>query len=179
MKLYTGKSSTVESILNELLSICKGVYHHLYIDNFCTTISGIDSCMKKNMDVTGTCRVNRKDLPKDLIKAAKKILKKGEMIISNNSSINCISLHDKKFLVLLSTRFRVTENEFTRTKKTVKIDNETFNVLLRKEKIHLISSYNNNMNGVDILDQKLQYYDINRRSTRWTFKLSIGIVNIF
>ncbi|KAF7692932.1 hypothetical protein CDIK_2380 [Cucumispora dikerogammari] len=35
------------------------------------------------------------------------------------------------------------------------------------------------MGGVDLLDQKISYYDCNRKSNRWTFKLSLFILNMF
>ncbi|KAF7685749.1 hypothetical protein CDIK_3501 [Cucumispora dikerogammari] len=35
------------------------------------------------------------------------------------------------------------------------------------------------MGGVDILEQKISYYDTDRRCSRWTFKLTLFILNIY
>ncbi|KAF7691515.1 PiggyBac transposable element-derived protein 4 [Cucumispora dikerogammari] len=41
-----------------------------------------------------------------------------------------------------------------------------------------INNYNNNMNEVDICDQYIQYYYINRKFKRWTIKFSLFLIDI-
>ena len=45
--------------------------------------------------------------------------------------------------------------------------------------LKMIHDYNCNMNGVDVFDQKMENYNTNRKSNRWTFKLSLFIINVF
>ena len=98
------------------------------------------------------------------------------MILCNNGLINCILLQDKKYVVLLSTTHHVFEEEFILSARNIVIKDNSYDIYMKKDKINLIDDYNHNMNGVDILDQKLKYYDINRKTVRWTFKLTIGII---
>ncbi len=50
--------------------------------------------------------------------------------------------------------------------------------IVPKEKPLFIKSYNNNMNGVDVLDQKINYYSLQRKSNRWTYKFSMYLIDL-
>lgn len=88
-------------------------------------------------------------------------------------------LQDRKFVVILSSKNWVTENEYTNTGKFITIGSEKYEILLKKEKLKFINDFHINMGGVDIFDQKVQYYDTNRKSARWTFKLTLAVINMF
>ncbi len=41
---------------------------------------------------------------------------------------------------------------------------------------YIANSYNQIMGGVDVFDQELNYYSFQRKSCRWTYKLSIYLL---
>ena len=55
------------------------------------------------------------------------------MILINNKKINSILLQDRKFIILMSSRNRVLENEFEDTGKIIEVENKTYNILLKKK----------------------------------------------
>ena len=77
------------------------------------------------------------------------------MILCNNGLINCILLQDKKFVILLSTAHHVIEDEYIVSGRTIVVKDSSYEIYMKKDKMNLIDDYNHNMNGVDILDQKL------------------------
>lgn len=177
--LYTGKTMPVDEIVSNLMCDYLGKSHHLYFDNFYTTVNNIKVFRENNTYVTGSSRSNRQGLPKELIKAANANLKKGEIILINNGFINGILMQDRRFVILLSSYNSVSNEEYNITSKELICEGKKYVILRKADKVGFINDYNKNMGGVDILDQKIQYYDCNRRSPRWTFKLSVTILNIY
>ncbi|KAF7692246.1 PiggyBac transposable element-derived protein 4 [Cucumispora dikerogammari] len=153
--------------------------YKLYLYNLFTTINNATQCAAGRIFTTGTCRINRRRLPKYLIKLASKQLQKNQMILVNNGQINLILLQDKKFVIILSTVNYVAPEEYVNTGKKLSVGGVSYEVLEKNTKVKFIVDYNSNMGGVDLLDQKISYYDCNRKSNRWTFKLSLFILNMF
>ncbi|KAF7692984.1 PiggyBac transposable element-derived protein 4 [Cucumispora dikerogammari] len=103
---------------------------------------------------------------------------KGQMILINDGVINIILLQDRKFVILLSTSNSVRENEYKDTGSSIITDDINYKILEKIKTPKFIDDYNQNMGGIDFFDQKIGYYDTNRKSSRWTFKLTLFILNI-
>ncbi|KAF7698512.1 hypothetical protein CDIK_1492 [Cucumispora dikerogammari] len=76
LKLYTRQSDFFEIIFNDLTTNTKKKVSSLYHNNLYTTINNVTKCAVGKINTTRTCRINRKFLPKELIKIASKQLKK-------------------------------------------------------------------------------------------------------
>ncbi|KAF7694653.1 PiggyBac transposable element-derived protein 4 [Cucumispora dikerogammari] len=179
VKLYTGKTTAVDKLIEKLTDPKRNGPYKLYLDNFYTTINNVTQCAAGKIFRTGTCRINRRELPKDLIKLASKQLQKNQMILVNNDQINLILLQDKKFVIILFTVNYVAPEEYVNTGKKLFVERVSYEVLENNTKVKFIDEYNSNMGSVDLLDQKISYYDCNRKSNRLTFKLSFFILNMF
>ena len=67
-QVYTGKSDSVEKglgtrVVKELASDVKGKHHHIYFDNFFTSVNLLDDLLRDNIYACGTVRRNRKGFP--------------------------------------------------------------------------------------------------------------------
>ena len=104
----------------------------------------------------GTIRANRKGLPKDL--KSDKQLARGESDIRQGEGLNLVKWMDNKSVLVVSTCCGpVSNSEVERRQKG------------KQEKIKIIcpdmiKDYNQNMGGVDIMDQKLASYGVDRRA---------------
>ncbi|KAF7699494.1 PiggyBac transposable element-derived protein 4 [Cucumispora dikerogammari] len=173
VKLYTGKTTAVDKLIKELTKPMRNEPYKLYLDNFYTTINNVTQCAAGKIFTAGACRINKRGLPKNFIKLASKQLQKNQMILVNNGQINLILLQDKKFVIILSTVKYVALEEYVNTGKKLSVGGASYEVLEKNTKVKFIDDYNLNMRGVDLLDQKISYYGCNKKSNRWTFKLSL------
>ena len=107
-------------------------------------------------DCVGTLRLSRKDVPQ---RVKEKNLKKGELVAQHSGPVSVLKWKDKKD-VTIST-YHGQETRMKRTK-------------CRQEKQKPISvlDYNENMGEVDLKDQLLQPYLLERKKmTKWYIKL--------
>ena len=122
-------------------------------------------------NVTGTIRENRKQLPVEL---KNRSLQKGNAAFYQHDSIVIVSYRAKRYsargqpkvVYVLSTSYG------TAMKNTNRVDTDE-NVI---QKPTSIIDYNNNMGGVDVVDQQLDSLDILRKSNKWYKKLFLRLV---
>ena len=161
-KFYTGKKSNPElglgeSVVKDLTQSLAGTCCRIYMDNFFTTVNLFQDLFDIQILACGTIRVKRKYLPDNLKKD--KNMKRGEHEYRQSGCINLVKWMDSKSVLVLSNTCcgPVTSGSVKRRQKgsieKVAIDCP-----------EIIQDYNTNMGGVDLLDQKISTYSLDRRS---------------
>ncbi len=146
------------------------------VDNYYTSFSIVEILLSKGIYVTGTLRRRRggpsllnarkiKDAPKKII------------LPFSKNSINAFLYLDLKLVGFISSYFQTFKDNILE-ERSVNHNNVEFIGFITTEKPKIVSFYNCNMNAVDILDQEIKYYSLQRKSSRWTFKFSIYLIHI-
>ena len=108
-------------------------------------------------DCVGTLHLSRKDVPQ---RVQGKKLKKEEMVAQHSDPVSVLKWKGKKDMTMISTY----HGEETRI-KLMKCRQE-------KQKPVSVLDYNENMGGIDLKDQLLQPYLLERKEmTKWYIKL--------
>jgi hypothetical protein len=158
---YTGKKINTEcglgeSVVKDLVECLHGTCCKVYFDNFFTTVDLVADLLDAKVLACGTVRSNRKKLPKDL--PADKQMKRGQQESRQCGGIRFVKWMDSKSVLVVSSA----------------CDSEASGTVQRRQKGHsekvpvncpeIIQDYNHNMGGVDLLDQKIVSYSLDRRS---------------
>jgi hypothetical protein len=172
--IYTGSTTEIETdlvtaemvkttqIVVKLVQPLFNLGHSLWMDNY---YNSPDLCLllKKNkINVAGTLRLNRKNVP-DSLKNAK--LKRGELDAYHSQGIMVMKWVDKKPVTFISTFHDASL-----------ISREIRGKEIIKPKC--IVEYNKQMGAVDLKDQKLQPYLIERKKCmKWYLKMFRRLLN--
>ena len=132
--------------------------YHVYMDNYYSSPELMEELFFCSTFSAGTCRGNRKGLPKAITKCK---LKPGEVCFRQNDALLCIKWCDKRSVLILSTIHEAVDIN------TGKIDRHGFPIL-KPEPVH---DYTMKMRGCDISDQLMTSYSMLRRSVKWWRKL--------
>lgn len=159
------KSESNVEMISRLTTNYQHKNHHLYMDNFYTSLKVVEKMSELGIYCCGTLRDNRGG-PKNLKQEVKKLLK-GEGYIFNNNSVNCLGMMDNGPVALISSIHSCATQGNSSNEKQQNLHNST-----------IIKDYNKYMGGVDLMDQMTGYYAISRRSKKWTTKLCYHIFNI-
>ncbi|PNF31583.1 hypothetical protein B7P43_G00790 [Cryptotermes secundus] len=148
----TAETNKTTAIVITLLENLLGRGHTVWMDNFYNSPDLARFLKSKNTDCVGTLRPNRKNVP-PLVKDKK--LKK------------VLAWQDKKRVTMISTYhkndMRVVVNRANKT----------------EIKPVVVCDYNKNMLGVDLKDQMLQPYLLERKKgTKWYLKLFRRLLNV-
>ena len=160
-----------EKIPVTLMQKYLGKGHHLYVDNYYTSIALAEHLLQNDTCVTGTIRENRKQFPGELKRIA---LNKGEsaffqhddIVIMKYRSLKNSSSGKPKVVHLLSTAHRPAQGNTNKRDRDGKI--------IRKPTC--IIDYNYNMGGVDMVDQQLDAIDVLRKSYKRYRKLFLRLM---
>lgn len=176
------KTSLYDSVVMALLlgANCLNKGHHIFFDNFYTTVfMFLDLLVNFGTLCTGTLRLNRKGLPKDLMVTQHKELKeRGETqfrVNKDNKDMTLTVWKDTKIVHLLSTAHGSKMGE-TNRKVRNKASGQMESVPVPCPEA--ITDYTRNMGGVDLSDQMYQYYNFARKSHKWTIKLFFYIFQL-
>ena len=123
-----------------------GKGHHVYMDNYYSSPDLFSECY-----AWGTCRKNRKNLPKAVTNA--KLKRKGDCVFRRGGPLLCLKWREKKDVLMLST---IHEAIFVETGKVGRDGNKT-------EKPEAVYYYCSRMGGVDLTDQLLNYFSFLRK----------------
>ena len=132
--------------------------YHVYMDNYYSSPELMEELFFRSTFSAGTCRGNRKHLPKAVTNCK---LKPGEVCFRRNDATLCIKWCDKRSVLILSTIHEAVEIN------TGKIDRHG-SPILKLEPVH---DYTMKMRGCDISDQLMTSYSMLRRSVKWWRKL--------
>lgn len=160
-ELYQGRKENPEYGLGEgiVLSLSKsleGLGCEVYIDNFFNSPKLQVELLSKRIFACGTCQSNRKNMPKHL--KTDKEMKRGDMDYRSAEGISCVKWMDNRSVLMLSNFIPPTEKiKVSRrkagTSERIQIDCPV-----------VVKKYNSHMGGVDLMDQKKSYHEVDRRS---------------
>lgn len=134
----------------------------MYFDNFFTNVELLEELKQKEIHAVGTINISRRYLP---IFKQDKHMKRGDFQwYTSDSGLAAIKWKDKRSVHILSN-YHDPEicNEVKRKEKDGKI--------IQIQCPKAVIDYNANMNYVDIFDQLLSNYKINRRSRKWWHRI--------
>nr|CAH7735314.1 unnamed protein product [Callosobruchus chinensis] len=158
-------SRIVLSLADSLLN--KG--HCLFLDNFYSSPDLAQKLAGQRTDCVGTMRINRKGIP---VEIKTKKLEKGESIAMFTKKQMIMKWKDKKDVIMISS---IHDNKIVEIEKRGKI--------IKKPEVVL--SYNKDMGGVDLSDNFLHFYSLDRTHLKKYYKkiffhlLNITILNTY
>lgn len=162
---YVGDSKTVVAIVTELSEPYFGKWHTIYMDRFFTSPMIADNLWLKETRLVGTVMGNRRGLPQDW---RHQILDRDEMTFCHRGNLTACKWKDKRDVLMLTTKHAATWSEVDCKFKGVGVTKRT--------KPDCILDYNCNKIGVDLNDQYVSYYSLNRKSMKWWKKMFFNLV---
>lgn len=159
-------ASKTESIVLSLMEQLLGKGYTVWMDNFYNSPRLAKFLKENKTDCAGTLRLNRKDIPTDFKRAQ---LAKGETMAVHSESVSIFKWRDKRVVSLISTYHNI------EMRQCPPKNNRNPNIL----KPGIVLDYNSEMGGVDLRDQMLQNYVMERnKSKKWYIKCFKRIINI-
>lgn len=176
--LYQGSSSGIcqenvkkigfgASVVLHLADRLKKAGHTLYCDNFFTNYPLLEILRSRNINATGTVRINRFAAPPLLTdkEMSKKPRGFSDSVVSRDGKITIVKWKDTKYVHLASNFVGIGQvDEPQRWDKS----NKKYENVQRPE---IVRVYNSGMGGVDLLDQYIAYYRIFIQSKKWTLRI--------
>jgi hypothetical protein len=136
--------------------------HTVWLDNFYNSPSLARLLKHKGTDCCGTLKINRKGVPK-AIKDAK--LNRGEIIAQHSGPVTVMKWRDKRNVLMISTYHDAEIKIVTKRGKDT-------------QKPVCVIDYNKWMGGVDLKDQLLQTFLVERKCMhKWYMKLLKRLLN--
>ena len=160
------------SVVLKLAGFIANKGHHLFYDNYLSSVQLCRDLLCKRMYSCGTARSNRKEFPTSL---KNPVLQRGQHKSQSVGNIQCFVWKDKKNIHFIQSICKPDE----------------LGQVLRKNKDGSrvavdfplpVKLYNQHMGGVDLADCKRNVYSCSRKSKKWWhrlfyFYLDVGIVN--
>ena len=178
--IYSGKSMERQVPLGEhvVWSLTRELsmkFHHIYFDNFFTFPFLVEKLLEDGIYCTGTLRSNRRGVPAELIRNIK--MNRGDAKFLAIDSMSIVKWMDRKPVLMMSN----IADPRTMTNITRKLKNGKVIQLLCPV---MIQDYNLGKVGVYRVDQRIQYYAVDRKSKRnwiWIFFhfLNVALSNAF
>ena len=153
-------------------------YHHVYFDNFFSSIDLLLDLQKVDVYGCGTLRANRKSFPYDLKPLVKKGLgKRGECAVRQHHNLTVSLWQDNRAVAVISAN----SDPMEVTTVQRKTRDGTRNTIDCPQSIYL---YNKYMGGVDHNDQLRQYYNVRLKGRKyykciWWFLFDVAITNAY
>ena len=158
--VYTGKNTVLQSslitpdtpktaaVVLELLEPLFGRGHTLWIDNFVNSPELTRKLkIEHSTDCIGTLKLNRKDVPKEV---KDKKLEKGEIIDRHSGPVTVLKWRDKRNVTIVSTYHSADSQRVSNKDK-------------QPEKPLCVVDYNHKMGGVNLKNQLLHMYMVERK----------------
>jgi len=138
--------SATDSIVKQMLQDYENYNHKLYFDSYYCHPSLVYELKQKSIYCTGTFRKSRRDIPKSLKEMTDSSLKPDEIkVYCYKDEVLCGTWRDKRLVNMITS--------FDCFKRVTYID---------KGKIHskpeVVFNYNQNLRGVDLLNQLCSYF---------------------
>lgn len=156
-------------VVKELCTGLEGFGHHLYTDNFYTSVDLYQYLFENSIYACGTIKGSRKNFPKEILFEGTRGLARGTYQWRMCGPLLAVGWLDNKAVYFLST---IHPPEFPRRA------NAEARVVRRRGAGEggesgdvpcppLLKDYNNYMGGVDQADQMLRYYTCIRKTVKW------------
>ncbi|CAF0892465.1 unnamed protein product [Didymodactylos carnosus] len=172
--IYSGKSEERRTPLGEHVvgSLTKELstkFHHVYFDNFFTLPFLVEKLLRDGIYCTGTLRSTRKGIPADIIHKTK--MSRGDAKYLSVGSISIVKWMDRKPVLMMSN---VTDpgtmTSISRKSKNGKV--------IQLQCPVMVQDYNFGKVGVDRVDQRIQYYAVDRKSRRNWLRIFFHFLNV-
>ena len=131
---------------------------YIYFDNFFSSTNLMKMLLEQETYSCSTTRANRKNWPTEFRKPTVLKLKRGESRKMQHEDVTAIVWQDKRVLLLLATNSDP-QSDGLGTRKTGK-GNEEIEIACPQAVIN----YTKHMGGVDVSDQRSEYYGVGRSS---------------
>ena len=182
--IYTGKDSYFPDrtvplgtrVVTELVRNYYGKNHHVYFDNFFTSVQLMEILLKEKTYACGTVRMNRRGLPHAFKTCT--ITETGDSKKMQRGRLTAISWCDSgRHVNVLTTANPIGDATYTRYGKKDE-------PMVSYPKPIAISQYTKNFNGVDKNNQLRQYYKIATKARKWWkylfwFVLDVTAINAY
>ncbi|XP_048735577.2 piggyBac transposable element-derived protein 4-like [Ostrea edulis] len=145
LQVYTGKENNVperglgERIVKDLTRKVWGQNHHVYCDNYFSSVGLFEELLANKTYACGTIRANRKGLPASIVHG--KLKNQGDLRQQQKGNLVSTAWHDKRTVLLLTTNSDPTRNTTVQRKQK----DGTIREVPCPE---AVKHYTQNMNGV-------------------------------
>ena len=179
--LYKGKETPDKTPLGQrvvynLLQVVKDnsviQAHEFFFDNFFTSYQLLCSLANDGIRATGTIRENGTNGATKLMSSNAELKKKGRGSFEYRSDGTVYICKWNDNAIVGSASNYETHEPLHKCKRRVK------SVRLKINQLHLISSYNKGMGGVDLMDRLLAAYRPSIRGKKWYWPLFTNLINI-
>lgn len=184
LSVYTGKERDANPeqglgyrVVYNLTRPLVGKNHHVFIDNFFSSIALAENLLRDQIYVCGTVRSNRHGIPREIASTTQRVkrLRQGESLFLRRENLVVTVWKDKKPVYFLSTQSNPVGDERVNRR-------QRDGSIVEVPSVPVVKSYNNNMGGVDLSDQLRGYYMTGRKSKKWWrclvwFLVDVSIVN--
>ncbi|XP_053376958.1 piggyBac transposable element-derived protein 4-like [Mercenaria mercenaria] len=133
--------------------------HHVYCDNYFTTVGLFEELQQQGTYACGTFRSNRRGIPDEI--KQQKLKEQGTSITMQKGNMVATAWRDKKTVFILSTNFDPTTPRTTVQRRQK--DGSQKDVSCPES----VQNYTKYMNGVDHADQLQAMYSLARKSAKW------------
>ena len=170
MKPYAGVAGNLGDTVVGLLDRLVNQGHKLYMDNFYNSVKLSARLLENNTHVCGTMRKYRGE-PLQIRNVSNAELNKGDVIAQQSDSVMCLAWRDKRIVKMISTCH-------TNTMTEVHVRQRGHRDRVVVQKPTCVVDYNKSMNGVDRIDQQIQYYPFVRKTVKWSKKFVIYLLQV-
>ena len=164
-QIYTGKEGGRQEnglshrVVMDLVRYLSGSHATIFMDNFYTSVKLLQDLLAIGLHGCGTVRANRKGLPTTLLPKNIK-LRRNEFRTAQYDDITYSIWVDTKPVLTLSNYHSPEQMGFV-TRRGASGQRERVPVPA------VLESYQQNMKGVDLMDQMVGYYMLHHRSQKW------------
>ena len=173
-EIYTGKGAERRLSLGEhvVMSLIDGIdfkNRQLFFDSYFNSVQLLYQLRKQRISATGTIRSDRKYFPTELKKSEK--LERGDYRYLTSNGVSIIKWMDKKEVLVASNYFDPAVSD--------KVSRQSKDGSRKQISCPLaIVQYNKYMGGVDLSDQKIKYYAIDRKAKRNWIRIFLHFLNL-
>lgn len=176
MIIYTGKRQDAEQDLHGFTNATAKVVlrlsdgyldkgHCLYMDNYYNSVGLARFLKQRRTDVVGTLNRRRIETPPQIKNLNDRCLQRGKMAAAHCGDVTVLAWKDVKLVSMISTFHK---NDMTPGRRAN----------LEYDKPLVVHNYNKYMGGVDLKDQKISMYLLERkRGLKWYVKVFRRLLN--
>ena len=173
LNVYTGKEDRLAAGLGLTYNVVMKLmsprylmcYHHLYADNFYTSLPLVRDLRDADTYYCGTIRKNSRGVPAQMATVP---LQRGESEkLGGDHDIVLTRWRDKRDVYIVATNTDGSDGVKPRSRFCAELMSVP----------NMILDYNHHMGGVDHLDQFRAYYDVGRAGRKWWKYIMFGLFN--
>ena len=187
LEVYTGKQcdgnpeqGLGHRVVRNLTRPLVGKNHHVFVNNIFNSLALTEDLLRDWIYICETIRGNRQGIPRQIAPSTQRVkrLRQGESLFLHKRNIVVTVWKDKKPVYFLSSQSEPVGND------TVGRRQRNGTVVIQVPRAPVVKTYNNNMGGVDLINQMRGYYMAGRKSKKWWcclmwFLVDVTIVNAY